>query len=146
MTQPSIAWKSVFVVIMLAGLSGVVHAQTYKPGDKITLKVTFEGKDASRITYVSMSIRTGGDLPTQPNFATDLGTSDFKSVGPNTFEATFVVPDNQASGDYQLVEIQARIDQLVTLHYSQTEYPERHFKIENSKTIEKPKIKSLSGL
>lgn len=123
---------------------------SYKPDQTITISVTFEGGDASKITSALMIWNLPKAPDKQPNFSTQLNSSgpdNSKKTGPSTLEISFKIPHNQASGDYSLEQIQATVDPLhVTLVYPAPEIPERKVAINNTETVEKPKIKDVKVL
>jgi hypothetical protein len=139
--------------ILLGGILfgfGIANAQqmpSYKPDQTITISVTFEGSDAARIKWVLMVWNLPKAPDTQPNFSTQLNSgnqNNSRKTGPNTFAVSFKIPHNQASGDYTLAQIQATVDSpAVTLDYENQEIPERKVIINNTETLEKPKIKDV---
>lgn len=142
---------SMFVVlVLLFGHSANAQGPVYHPGQTIRISVTFEGPDAERINlvYMNLSIPQTSVLASQPGFKYDIFPGESKPTGPKTFEVSYKVPDNQASGDYPLGEIRAVINREapIELRYSPEEFPRRTFKIDNPNTLVKPKIKDVKEL
>ena len=142
---------SVFAVIVLN--FSFVLAQTpvpaYRPGQTISFSVTFEGHDVAHISNVSAYASTPQVPDSQPGFQRDFGFNVSKQIGPNTFEFSYVIPHNQASGDYQLGSITATVGTQETIpitYHSPSEFPARKFTITNPKTLEKPTIKDVKEL
>lgn len=141
---------STFVVlVLLFNSSAKAQAPTYGPGQTIRISVTFEGPDAGKISAVMMSLSIPSPSLSQPGFKTDIFPGDSKQTGPNTFEVSYKIPENQASGDYPLGQLRAVIDRdaPITLFYNApTDFPVRNFKIDNHKTMVKPTIKDVKEL
>ena len=53
------------------------------------------------------SIPTAPD--SQPGFKTELFLTESKQTGAETFDVPYTVPDNQASGDYQIKQIRPSV-------------------------------------
>lgn len=124
-------------------------AVIYHPNDVIRISVAFEGPDADKISLAKMNLSIASRLPSQPGFKTDIFPGESKRTGPNTFEVSYRIPDDQASGDYPLSQIRVVIDQSapIELSYdSPADFPVRMFKIDNSKHIIKPTIKGVTEL
>jgi hypothetical protein len=147
MTIKSVFGVALTVLVLLFNSSAKAQAPplTYQPGQTIRVSVTFEGADASKINSVQMVWDTPKAPDNQPNFPIQIypGTSK-KIPGSNTFEVSYEVPKNQASGDYTLSQIRGVVDSpSVTLFYSRPEIPERKLTIKNTETLEKPKVKDV---
>jgi hypothetical protein len=123
---------------------------TYRPGEVIRISVTFDGPDASKIVAGNSyaELKTPVE-PTQSGFQVGFGSNSQKT-GPNTFELSYKVPDNQASGDYELLRITATAeighDSRVNFDYIPPDIPVLKFKIENPNTVKKPRIKNVTVL
>lgn len=132
-------------IVILVGAS-LLQAQTaYHPGQVIHVSVTFDGPYVVKIKGVQVvaSIPTAPD--SQPGFKTEMFFTESKPTGPNTFDVSYRVPDNQASGDYPLKQIRASVtDSSLTLFYeSEQDFTARILKIENVQSFVKPKIKDV---
>jgi hypothetical protein len=142
--------KKILKTTILAGalLSlGIAQAQTtlpaYRPHQTIRITVTFEGVDASKITGVQMLWDTPKAPEDQPSFATQIFPGNSNKVG-DSFEVSFEVPENQASGEYTLTQIRAVFGSpSVTLLYSAPDIPLRKLTIHNTEKLEKPKVKDV---
>jgi hypothetical protein len=139
---------------ILMALGSVASAQTppppliYHPGDVIRVSITFAGSDAAKISRVTMSMSSSAPVqPGQVGFMKSFGSGAFKKTTPDTFEISYTIPTNQASGEYRLIEIDTTIDQEAPINFSYgspDSFPVRTFKIENPKTIVKPTITAVS--
>ena len=144
--------KTGVLVAMLLGFNAV-RAQTpapaYQPGQTISFSVKFEGHDAGQISNVSAYASIPKVPDSQPGFQRDFGFNESKQIGPNTFEFSYTIPNNQASGDYQLGSITAILgtkDTIPLVYHSPGEFLARGFTINNPKIVEKPKIKEAKEL
>jgi hypothetical protein len=145
---------SMFMVLAALLLCGSAKAQTpavapeYHPGDTIKISVTFEGPDAGKISTAQINLHVPSPLPNQLGFKTEIFPGESKSTGPNTFEISYKIPEDQASGDYALGEIRAILypESPITLTYTPAEFTAKTFKIVNPKTLVKPKIKDVKVL
>ena len=133
-------------VAILLG-SSLLHAQAvYHPGQVIHVSVTFEGPFVSKIKKVQVAASLLTAPPdSQPGFKTEIFLTESKQAGPNTFDVSYLVPDNQASGDYPMKQIRVGlIDSSLTLFYeAQTDFSPKTLKIENPESFVKPKIKDV---
>jgi len=141
------------VLFALLFVSSVkAQAPVYKQGDIIRVQVKFDGPDASKISSVNFYAKTDKPTnPNQPNFAQDFGTNQCGGStrkDDHTWEASCVVRGNQASGEYQIIEISAQLtlspNGVVGFSYPKGDFPPITFKIENSNTAAKPGIKSVT--
>jgi hypothetical protein len=119
----------------------------YEPHKNVVVDVTFEGKDASRVTDASYVFTLDGQpIPSQPSFLSSIncgGSSKLLST-PNTFEISCPVAINQAAGDYRLTNISAGFRELnMGLSYNEGEFPARKITIKNTGELSKPKIKDV---
>jgi hypothetical protein len=135
-------------IILALVLNLSAHAQTpvYHPGQKLIIKISFDGPDADKITGADFNFGLpGGSAPSQPGFSNAMFSNESKpTTAPHTFEITFNIPDIQASGEYHLSQIRATFNSpSVTLLYSGDELPARVVKIDNPKTLTKPKLKDV---
>jgi len=141
------------IVVALAVFAVPVKAQgpVYKQGDIIRIQVKFDGPDASKISSVNFYAKADKPTnPNQPNFAQDFGSNQCGSStrkDDHTWEVSCVIRGNQASGEYQILEISATLtvspNGAVGFSYPKGEFPPITFKIENSNTVAKPGIKSV---
>ena len=143
---PAVATAVLFLVF-----SGAARAQApvYHPGDTIKVSVTFEGPDAAKITNVNMYVNTEKAAPNQEGFEKDFRTNQFNRINPVTFEITYTVPQNLASGEYHLEDITVVLDQSAPIRFSYrspTDFKPKTFKIENPKTVTRPTIKDEKEL
>lgn len=135
-------WLS--IVILLG--AGLLQAQTiYHPGQVIHVSVTFDGPNIVKVKGVQVVAKIPTAPDSQPGFKTEMFFTESKPTGPNTFDVSYRVPDNQASGDYPVEQIRASVsDSSLTLFYeSQKDFPARILKIENVQSFVKPKIKDV---
>jgi sporulation-control protein spo0M len=142
---------SLFMVLAAVLFCGSAKAQApaateYHPGDTLKISVTFEGGDTDKITAVSMYLVNSKPPVDQPGFQSDVRSRDSKQISPNTFEISYTIPENIASGEYHLNDITAsffKAADRVNLSYGPSEFPAKAFTIKNSKTLVKPKIKDV---
>ena len=137
--------------VLLLNLSATAQTPIYKPGQTIRISVTFEGLDAGKVTGAGMNLTLPDQVPrfAQPGFSSSECCGDSKPTGrPNTFEVSWKIPDNQASGDYQLTQLRAIFnDPGVTLSYvPPVDFPARTFRIDNPRTLVKPSVKDVKEL
>jgi len=121
----------------------------YHPGQTISVSVTFDGPDAPKIVGANMSAHLVGQPKSgQTEFRTDFGATEQTKTGPNAFKIDFTIPDNQASGDYQFIQISATLqigsNGRVSFVYAPQDYQLKTFRIENPNTATKPGIKSIT--
>lgn len=141
-----------FVVALASGASAKAQSASpvYRPGDVVRVSVVFDGTEASKIGTVRVigNAVESGPPKDQPNFTTNLDASSGKKLGPNTFEVDLPITDNMARGDYRITEIRAQISLSdnagVWVNYDSPEFPALNFRIDNSKTLTKPTIKSVT--
>jgi hypothetical protein len=141
----SSGYKIVVVVLVLL-FGGSAKAQqllVYHPGQEIKITVAFEGPDAGKISLVQMSLQTQDAASNQPGFLQSMDSGNFKTIKPNTFEISYKIPENQASGDYRLIQVRATIDRdaPIALYYRPpADFPVKTLKVENPRTIVKPTV------
>jgi hypothetical protein len=122
---------------------------TYKPHQTITISITFQGPDADKIKSASWVAKLSSDVsPSQPGFSSQMiGNASKPGSTANSFDVSFTVPTSQASGDYNLVNINAYpSNQDILLGYSPPEYARRVLRIDNPQTLVKPTIKDVKVL
>lgn len=121
---------------------------TYKPNQTITLSITFQGPDASKIKSAQWVANASALQPNQPSFSQQLDARDSKpGASPNTFDVSIKVGEEQATGEYEVQVIRAITDNPpLNLYYSGTDVPARKFRVENSLTFTKPSIKDVKVL
>jgi hypothetical protein len=113
--------------------------------------VVFDGPDAAKINCANMGAQliTEIDSKKQPNFTQGFG-SNCNKTGPGSFELSWPIPDNQATGEYELKGISANVmvgkGSQVTFSYSAPDVPALKFKIDNPNGVTKPTIKSVTAL
>ena len=132
-------------MVILLGAS-LLQAQTvYHPGQVIHVSVTFDGTYVTKIKGVQVVASIPSAPDSQPGFKTEIFLTESKPTGPNSFEVSYRVPDNQASGEYPLKQIRASLtDSSLTLFYeSEKDFTPRILKIENIQSFVKPKIKDV---
>lgn len=138
------------VLVSLLNNSARAQGPIYTPGKTIKIAVTFEGPDAGRIKQVQMYLSTKDADPSQPGFLADIGGGTSERVGnTNTFEVSWPVKENQASGDYSLYQLNVMLgegNQFTIVYRSPADFPVRMFKINNPGTLVKPTIKDVKEL
>jgi len=74
-----------------------------------------------------------------------IGNGSTRGSTANTFDVSFTVPTNQASGDYRIDVIYGDIfEPLVGIEYhSPTDFSPRMLKINNAESIVRPTIKDV---
>lgn len=134
------------VLVLLANSNANAQTPVYHPGQKLIITISFDGPDADKVTAADFNFGLpGGSTPSQPGFSAAMFSNNSKpAAAPHTFEVTFDIPDNQASGEYHLSQIRAAFNSpSVALTYSGDELPARVAKIENPRTLTKPKLKDV---
>jgi len=141
-------------LIKLAAMTVLVGAQifgqnvavqrVYHPDDVIRLQVTFEGPNIADLRWVSIQLY-GQQLVAkdQPGFENQLSGGDSKRISENTFETSFKIPQNAATGDYKLV-LAATVPGRSLRYESPKDFKEEIFHIDNPSHFESPKIKSVT--
>lgn len=130
------------LIVTLLAPRAMAQEMTFSPGQTVTVDLTFHGKDANQISTVIVNVNMSGPVqPGQSGFRTEQ-TQEAKKVG-NTFRVSFAVQDNDATGTYVINQIRAVINQSapIELLYLRNEFEAPTFKINNPRTIEKPKVK-----
>ncbi len=141
----TILWLT--IIFLLNCLPVLAQGVSYKPSQNVIVVVTFEGKDASKVTGAEYTFQLDGQVPSsQPRFNEQLTCGQSKSAGrPNTFEISCSIPTNAADGDYHLSQITALFREFgnMGLLYNSAEFPARKIRIDNSNTLTKPAIKDV---
>ena len=143
--------RNLWLVLGMLVTCQFVSAQgpTYHPGQSVTVAITFEGKDASRVTSLSYVFRLdGADPDSEPQFSAELNSNELncgnsKLTAPNTVEISCEVPPSQAAGVYHLAELSAIFRDVGNVELPYAEFPARKIKIANSNALIQPKIKDL---
>lgn len=119
----------------------------YHPGDTITIAISFEGADASRVRTGIAYFGVSGTRSHQAGFQAELGFDNAKPAGPNTIEVSFKVGSHVASGTYKLTQVRAGTegDSPVSIIYNDG-LPAFNLTIENPERFEKPTIKSVKDV
>jgi hypothetical protein len=120
---------------------------TYHPGDVIRISVTFDGPDSGKIDVVAIDFVVHKTSDDQQGFVTEMFPGNSEKTGPGAFVVSYKIPENQASGDYNLGQIRATFDRdapVTKFYQSPDEFPGQTIRIENSRTVVKPKIKSVT--
>jgi hypothetical protein len=144
-----INYRVVTLAVLALLFDGFATAQipTYHPGQTLRISVTFEGPDAGRITQVQMVLATPKPDASQPGFSASInGGSSERKGNTNTFEVSWEIQPNQASGDYTLNQLNVYFDkgnQISLTYLSPADFPTRVFRIGNSGALIKPKIKDV---
>jgi hypothetical protein len=138
------------VLTLILSLSARAQGPVYHPGQTIRISVTFEGPDAGRIKQVQMHLVNTKSDPSQPGYSYQInGGSSERKGNTNTFEVSWEIHPNQASGDYSLNQLNVAFDQdnQISISYvSPADFPERIFKIDNHASLVKPTIKDVKQL
>jgi hypothetical protein len=131
--------------LLLSGTSRAQAPHVYHPGDVIAIFVMFDGPDAGRITGAAADLQATINPPDQPNFSTDLYSSESGPSSPKTFEITLKIPTNQASGVYKLVLLRGVVTtpSIVLEYRPPTDFGELTFTIDNPDHFTKPTIKDV---
>jgi hypothetical protein len=145
--------KWLFAVVAIASssiaLGQIPVPSAYHPGQEIRISVTLNGVDASKVKAVAANLSIPGVSKDQAGFAISLFTQESKQVGPNTFEVTFRIPSNLASGQYRLDQIRAltgEAPQLTVFYGSPDDFPNVTFRIENPERFIRPGITNIKEL
>jgi hypothetical protein len=138
---------ALFVVIAL----GIAHAQApsisqghKKPGEPLHYYVSFNGKP--KPTGVEMAFHTSEPKPNQAGFQVDFSISEFKEFAPGVAEVNGRIPENAASGTYQLVWVNVTMPPGPSKRY---DYPADFkdsikFDVVNEASVNFPTIKSIT--
>jgi hypothetical protein len=144
-------WTLILAILAFVGSAKAqaTPPPVYHPGQTISVSVTFDGPDAPKIIGANMTAHLMGQpKPSQPEFQTGFGATEQTKTGPNTFKIDFTISDNQASGDYQFVQISATLqignNGRVSFVYAPQDYQIKTFTIENPNTVTKPGIKNIT--
>lgn len=120
----------------------------YHPGDTITLSLVFDGPGAVQLHELRMTL-TAPENKDQPGLAASIMTITSKKSGPEEFEVRYVIPESQATGDYNLIQVLARTagPNPLTFSYDRTNnLPPLVVRIENDRRGVKPKLKAVTAL
>jgi hypothetical protein len=131
--------------LTLLGPNVRAQAVSFHPGSTVTIDVAFDGKDASEISTVVVWLNLTTPVKDGQEGFQKQWSGQARKVG-DAFEASFAVDDNQAAGTYQVNQIRALTNQSAQsdFYYLISEFPGTTFKIDNSRTVEKPKVRSLT--
>lgn len=134
--------------VMLFNLATSAQTPAQHPSQTIKISVTFDGPDAGKVTSATMNWYTDTIPANQPGFNQSMYSGQSQKTAPNTFEISFTIPDNQASGEYTLTQIRAIANNgTITINYnSPADFPARKVKIDNPNTFVKPSIKDVKEL
>ncbi len=119
--------------------------RSHGPGSLLTFTVSFGGKDAGKITQVTLVFTLeSAPRPGQEAFLTTIAAQSTRIVGPHTFEAAYTVPYSQAAGVYAFSSLGAlarlrggRFNQI-TLGFDPAELHVPDIAITNPSAIERP--------
>ncbi len=120
----------------------------YHPGETLTLSLAFDGPGAVQLHELRMTL-TAPENKDQPGLAASIMTITSKKSGPEEFEVRYVIPESQATGDYNLVQVIARTEgpNPLTFSYNRTNnLPPLAVRIENDRRGVKPKLKAVTAL
>ncbi len=147
-TSSAIRCAVALAAVVMFSLSANAQEPTQHPGQVVKISVTFDGPDAGKITGAAMNWYTQTNPANQPGFAQSIFSGQSQKTAPNTFEVSFTVPDNQASGVYTLNQIRAITGNgsIIIYYNSPADFPARTVKIDNSNTLVKPSIKDVKEL
>jgi hypothetical protein len=117
----------------------------FRPGSTLSVSVTFKGPDVEKITGLRASVQLIGDArENQAGFETQLYPGESVKSGPDTFLVSFKIPNNQASGEYEIKSLRADAkvqDAPVSLLYAAADLPvKKTYRIENPNSIARPTI------
>lgn len=120
--------------------------QVYRPGAVIQVTITFHGEDASKTSYVGVTLLASGTRkPDQRDFSSQLYSQQTSKTDPSTFIVSLPIPTNQATGDYEINQIQAFVgDPKITIVYSApNDFTTKTYRIENPGSFKAPQIESV---
>lgn len=132
--------------VLLACSSLYAQNPVYQVGQIVVVTVTYQGKDASKVSSSNFVFRLAGKpLDTQNNFNTDFGCGDAaKVVSPGTVEISCKIGISQADGEYNLLQIGASFSEVgVNALYQGSDFPARKITIQNHSAFTKPSIKDV---
>jgi len=91
-----------FILLM----SSTTNAQGpfYHPGDVIRISITFDGPDADKISLAKIDSSIQKTREDQSGFLTEIFPGESKKDRTKHFRGVLQNPENQASGEYPLVE------------------------------------------
>lgn len=137
---------SSFVVIPF-GTSTPAQSRVYHPGQKLVLTISFDGPTAAKVSCATFNFSMQSAVsPSQIEFSNAMyGDECRRTEAPNTFEVGFLIPNNQASGEYQLSQIGAVDDEdRISVSYTESELPAKAVRVENPRTLAaKPNLKGV---
>jgi hypothetical protein len=121
-------------------------APFFRPGDTLRLSVAFDGPNIDDINRLEINlILNGPQLSDQRGFDAQLNGGESKRVSTGTFEVSFKIPEGCATGDYYL-RVLANVSGRTIIYKSPEDFPQKIFRIENSRHLPEPKIKSITEL
>ncbi|MGB8988895.1 MAG: hypothetical protein WCC37_20010 [Candidatus Sulfotelmatobacter sp.] len=134
-------------VVLLACCSALGQGPVYKLNQDVVLTVTFEGKDASKVSSGTYVFRLDGNRhDDQAGFNTDFNCgAGSRVVVTGTIEMICKVKSNQASGEYKLLQLNISFSEIdnAQVSYAESEFPARKITIRNDTTLIKPTIKDV---
>jgi hypothetical protein len=114
----------------------------YHPGETISFSISFDGKDASKMTGAQAYFRLTSRLhDEQQAFSTQLGVTTAKPISPGVFEISIVIPPNMATGTYSFFQANTGTPDVGFVYNEGL--PILTVTIENSSEISKPAFKSI---
>ena len=138
--------KTGFVIVFATMLSfSFAHSQEVKeqpkhPGDVLKFEVKFDGPDSDKIKSVSLSLGLKeGARNDQVGFNEGFG-AEGNPVPPHTYRFEARVPENIASGVYELNSVSVRTDAGNFTYRTPQDFQPLTYKIENPKTFTPPKV------
>jgi hypothetical protein len=140
--------KALFVILLalnFAVQTGPTVKQHNKAGDELRFTIGFDGKPDVKNLSVFLSLQTQ-ILPTQLGLRQNWQTGSWKRIEEGLFEVSGPVPDDAATGTWQVTGIGLQLSSGASKMYS---YPDElqqkiTVDIENDKTFEFPRLKSFA--
>ncbi|MBZ5705720.1 MAG: hypothetical protein LAN63_10230 [Acidobacteriia bacterium] len=101
---------ALFVLVVMVGTivaqEAPMMSQHFKPGDPLHYYVRFDGNP--ELTGLTVSFQLQEEMKKdQAGFSSGFTLSGMKSVSPGLFEVNGTIPNNAATGKYQLIQVTA---------------------------------------
>ena len=128
-------------VMLISSTAFAQIESTFGPKEPISLTVTFEGSEADRLTGAQVYFELSGERQSdQLQYSGELNINQSKQVSPGVFVVSGNIPENAATGSYQLNQVRGIVNGG-SIIYSK-ELPTLTVTVKNSLVL--PKLKSVT--
>jgi hypothetical protein len=140
--------KSLLLILLalnFAAQTGPAVKQHNKAGDQLRFTVGFDGKPDVKNISVLLSLQTPIQA-TQLGFRQNWETGSWKKVDEGLFEVSGPVPDDVATGTWQVTGIGLQLSSSASKLYSYPDELQQKVTVEivNDKSFEFPRLKSFT--